>query len=114
MRIEATLPEARGQALVELARDLGLSRSQIVDEAVALFLKAILEARRGRRLVCLGSESAGPVCEIATPTLAQMEWAAHRKELTLSEEALDSMARLVESPPEPTPALRNAMRDSGE
>ena len=51
MRLEATLPDSRGDALVKLADELGLSRSQVVDEAVALFLKAVLEIRRGRRLV---------------------------------------------------------------
>jgi hypothetical protein len=43
MRLEATIPESRGTAVVKLAEELGLSRSQIVDEALSLFMKAVLE-----------------------------------------------------------------------
>ncbi len=36
MRLEATILESRGAAVVKLAGELGLSRSQVVGEAVAL------------------------------------------------------------------------------
>ena len=39
MRIEATVPNSRGIALQELAEQLGLSKSQVIDEALAQFLK---------------------------------------------------------------------------
>jgi len=74
MRLEATLPDSRGDALVKLADELGLTRSQVVDEAVGLFLKAVLEIRRGRRLVTVDAVTPGPLCEMATPTLATLEW----------------------------------------
>ena len=109
MRVEATVPDARAQALTELADDLGLSRSQVIDEALALFLKAVAEMRRGRRLVSMGQSGAEPVCEIITPTLAQLEWTAQRQSLKLPQEAVAQITDLVEHPPEPTPALRKLM-----
>jgi hypothetical protein len=73
MRLEATVPDHRGAAVLELAQELGLSRSQIIDEALALFMKAVTEVRRGRRLVTLDPRSSQPVCELATPTLSALE-----------------------------------------
>jgi hypothetical protein len=47
-----SLPDSRGNAVVRLADELGLSRSQIIDEALALFLKAALEwAQRSEKTV---------------------------------------------------------------
>lgn len=75
MRIEATIPDSRGDAVLALAEQLGLSRSQIVDEALALFLKAVLEVRQGRRLVSQVPGEAHAACELTTPTLTTLEWA---------------------------------------
>ncbi len=108
MRVEATLPDSRGLALGELAEELGLSRSQIVDEAVGLFLKAVMEARRGHRLMTVAGDQ--PACELSTPTLAAMEWAAHAKPLVLPEAAVENIADLVEKPPAPSARLTEAFR----
>ncbi|HNH49434.1 MAG TPA: hypothetical protein PKY30_20470 [Myxococcota bacterium] len=108
MRVEATLPESRGLALDQLANELGLSRSQVVDEAVGLFLKVVLEARRGHRLVTLSGDL--PACELSTPTLAAMEWTARSQALTLSEASIDKIADLIESPPSPSARLSQAFR----
>lgn len=107
MRIEATVPDGRGTALAELASELGLTKSQIIDEAIALFLKAILEARNGRRLVAVG-RGGEAVCEIATPTLTQMEWMLARVPVTVSAQAVERMAELIAQPPEPGQALKAA------
>lgn len=108
MRLEATLPDSRGDALVKLADELGLSRSQVVDEAVALFLKAVLEIRRGRRLVTVDAVTPGPVCEMATPTLATLEWAANAEQLRLPAAAVAKMQSLSEKPRKPSARLRSA------
>ncbi len=113
MRLEATLPDSRGDALVKLADELGLSRSQVVDEAVALFLKAVLEIRRGRRLVTVDAVTPGPVCEMATPTLATLEWTAHSEQLKLPASAVVKMHDLANSPRKPGPRLRSAARHHG-
>jgi hypothetical protein len=109
MRVEATVPESRGQALVELAHQLGLTRSQIIDEALALFLKAVVEVRRGRRVVTIEPMSSTPACEMSTPTLTMLEWAAQRETIDLSPEAMTKVAQLVDSPPPPTPALTRVL-----
>jgi hypothetical protein len=72
MRFEATIPDNRGNAAVQLADELGLSRSQLIDEALSLFLKAVVEVRRGRRLVTVDPAFHQPACEMATPTLAAL------------------------------------------
>ena len=72
MRLEATVPDGRGEAAGKLADELGLSRSQLIDEALSLFLKAVVEVRRGRRLVTMDPSSSSPACELVTPTLSAM------------------------------------------
>lgn len=114
MRLEATVPDNRGQAVLQLADELGLSRSQLIDEALALFLKAVVELRRGRRLVTLDPESSAPACELATPTLAALEWALTPQRVKLPAEALAKMQRLAESPPAPGPRLKAAARRRGK
>lgn len=108
MRLEATVPDNRGSAVVQLADELGLSRSQLIDEALTLFLKAVLEVRRGRRLVTLDPNSSQPACEIATPTLAALEWAMKPEKLDLPPAALAKMQALAEAAPAPSPRLRAA------
>ncbi len=110
MRLEATIPESRASAVVKLAEELGLSRSQIVDEALSLFIKAILEVRRGRRLVTLDTRSSQPACEIATPTLSALEWALSFEKLDLSPAALAKLTQLAEAAPRPGPRLRGAAK----
>lgn len=114
MRLEATIPESRGSAVVKLAEELGLSRSQIVDEALSLFMKAVLEIRRGRRLVTLDVGSSQPACEIATPTLSALEWALSSEKLDLPPEALAKMNELAEAAPRPSPRLRAAAKRARE
>jgi|SRR5580704_19497087 hypothetical protein len=113
MRLEATVPDTRGTAIVELAEELGLSRSQIIDEALALFLKAVLEVRRGRRLVTLGPDSPEPACELATPTLAALEWAQNPQALELPAGALTKIHAIMDNPPPPGPRLRQAAKRRG-
>ena len=108
MRVEATVPDSRGNVLAELALELGASRSQIVDEALTLFFRAVMEVRRGRRLVSMGG--AEPACELVTPTLTQLEWTHQRQSLTLSSVEMERMADLLDSPLAPTDALKGIMR----
>lgn len=111
MRVEATVPDSRGAALKELAEQLGLSRSQVIDEALSLFLMAVMEVRRGRRFVSLDREG-DERTELMTPTLAQLEWMFSEQALPLGEEAAGRIAELVESPPRAVDALRAALNDA--
>lgn len=110
MRLEATVPENRGTAVVQLAEELGLTRSQLIDEALTLFLKAVLEVKRGRRLVTLDPRTSQPACELATPTLSALEWALQPQKLALPAEALARMHALTETPPKPGSRLRAAAK----
>ena len=111
MRVEATVPDSRGAALKELAEQLGLSKSQIIDEALSLFLMAVMEIRRGRRFVSIDRADESRA-EIVTPTLAHLEWMASQSPLVLSSEAVERLVDLVESPPAPNAALRAALNES--
>ena len=114
MRLEATVPDNRGTAVAQLADELGLSRSQVIDEALALFLKAVIEVRRGRRLVTLDPNSSQPACEIATPTLAALEWAQRPQKLELSAETVAKMRELADAAPRPRARLRAAAKRHGK
>jgi hypothetical protein len=113
MRLEATIPDPRGAAVVQLADELGLSRSQLIDEALTLFLKAVVEVKRGRRLVLLDPVTSQPACELATPTLSALEWAQTPQKLPLSPRELAKMRALVKAPPKPTARLRKAAKRRG-
>lgn len=110
MRLEATVPESRGNAAAELALELGLTRSQLIDEALALFLKAVIEVRRGRKLFTMDPSTSQPACELATPTLAALEWASMPHTLNLGAEALTKLKNLVDAPPEPGKRLKAAAK----
>ena len=113
MRLEATVPDSRGAAVQELADELGLSRSQIIDEALSLFIKVVLEMRRGRRLMTVDPQNTHVVCELMTPTLAVLEWALRPERLELSDAALTKMQELADAPAEPSPRLRAAAKRRG-
>ena len=113
MRFEATIPDSRGAAVLQLADELGLSRSQLIDEALALFLKAVLEVRKGRRLVTMPATSTEPACEVSSPTLAALEWASRPEKLELPADAVVAMQHLVVHPPEPGSRLRAAAKRHG-
>lgn len=110
MRFEATIPGSRGAAALELAEELGLSRSQLIDEALALFLKVVLEVRRGRRPVMIDPQTSQPACELATPTITALEWAMNREKLELPPEALAKMKEMVEAPARPGARLKAAAK----
>lgn len=110
MRIEATIPDGRGAALKDLAEQLGLSKSQLIDEALALFLMAVMEIRRGRRFMSVGPAHE-PCSEVMTPTLVQLQWMLTQSPHALGDDAIARIAELVESPPAPNEALRAALAD---
>lgn len=81
-----------------------LSRSQIVDEALALLRKAVLEILLATQVP--GEASAA--CELTTPTLTALEWAVTTHPLALSERSLQTMPTLVDAPSEPGAPLHAA------
>ena len=75
MRIEATIPDGRAASLGEAAQQLGITRSQVIDEALALYLTALLEVRAGRRLVSTDPTRAERDRELVVASLASLRWA---------------------------------------
>ncbi len=110
MRLEATIPDQRANAAVQLADELGLSRSQLMDEALSLFLKAVMEVRRGRRLFTVDPTTAKTECEMSTPTLAALEWALRPEPLELPPEAVAKMREMVATPAKPNERLKAAAK----
>ncbi|OGQ24144.1 MAG: hypothetical protein A2138_01000 [Deltaproteobacteria bacterium RBG_16_71_12] len=110
MRLEATIPESRGAAILKLADELGLTKSQLIDEALTLFLAAVMEVRRGRRLMTMEQGASQPACEIVTPTLSAMEWAMQPEKLALSGPAIEKIAGLTKSPAKASARLRAAAK----
>jgi hypothetical protein len=98
MRLEATVPDSRGAAVVQL------------DEALGLFHKVIMEVKRGRRLVTLDPQSSQPACELATPTLTALEWSMNPSQMDLPAAALAKVQELVQNPPQPNERLRAAAK----
>ena len=108
MRLEATVPESRGRAVDQLATELGLSRSQLIDEALAIYLQAVSAVRNGHRLIAVDPEAKGLDVILVTPTLAALEWASRPEPLNVSPEALQKVRALLAEPPAPSPALSAA------
>jgi hypothetical protein len=58
----------------------------------------------------VGPDASGSTCEIATPTLSALEWAAHPQRLELPAEAVALMHEAVRTPRKANPKLRAAFR----
>ncbi len=109
MRVEATVSDVRGQQLADIAQELGISKSQLVDEAVTLYLVALSEARQGRRVAVVEPSTQKPIKELLTPSLSQLDWAAQREQVVLSKEEFDRVVQLIEKPPEKPAKLKKLM-----
>jgi hypothetical protein len=110
MRLEATVPDSRAKPILQLAKQLGLSRSQLIDEALSLFLKAVVEARRGRRVMSIDVRGKEPSVELATPTLSAMEWALNPQTIAMTKEEVETLYALTKKPPKANARLRAAAR----
>ncbi|MGE5047708.1 MAG: hypothetical protein ACM3PC_04005 [Deltaproteobacteria bacterium] len=108
MRLEATISETRREQLRALQAELKLSKSQVVDEALSIFLKAYMETKRGNRLAIIDPEGRQAV-QVASPALSQVEWALFSRSLKVSPAAAKKVKRMVGRPAAPTAGLRKAM-----
>jgi hypothetical protein len=66
MRIDATLSDADGKHLARLAKELGLSRSELVSEAVSYFVRLSAEVRAGRLLLLHDPKGGAPPRELVS------------------------------------------------
>jgi hypothetical protein len=106
-RIEATIPDQRAEQVKQLEQELGLSKSQLVDEGLAILATAVAETRRGRRLGFVGKDQ--KVTEFTSPALSLVEWTTEREPVKVSRDAFEQVKALVEKPPAPNAALKKAM-----
>ena len=108
-RVEATVTDSQSQAVQQIADQMGLSRSEVVGEALGLYVKIFMEAKLGHRLVTLDPKTQRPVCELVTPTLAALEWTLHQEPIEVSPEAMNEIQQIIAKPPAPTVALRKGL-----
>jgi hypothetical protein len=111
MRLETTLPEIRREQLRMLQAELKLTKSQVIDEALSIFIQAHMETKRGNRLAIIDADGR-QTGEVASLALSQVEWAAFSKRLELSTTAVRKIRRMIKHPIAPTAALRKAMARS--
>jgi hypothetical protein len=104
------VPDNRGTTADELAEELGLSRKQFIDGALTLLLKAVMDVRKGRRLVTPDPDSGSPAGELVMPTLAALEWATKPTKLKLGTEAAQRVRELVDAAPAPGQRLKAAAK----
>jgi hypothetical protein len=70
MRIDATISEHDGKQLDRLARKLGLSRSELIAEALHYVLRLKAEVDAGRRVVSEDPQGRSPARELVSRLLA--------------------------------------------
>ena len=112
MRVEASVPESRGRQLAEVADELGLTKSQLIDEALSVYLTALMEARRGVRVALVDVVTQKAVRELVTPALSQLEWTSHREAVVLPRDEFERVVALLNDPREPPEALKSLMSSS--
>jgi hypothetical protein len=111
MRLETTLSdEAEIQQVEWLRALLDEGNSGLLRDALTLFAWAVEEVRSGRRIASFDPAS-DSVREFTMPELRK---ARHRGVRTFHPEGLARSAELLESPPEPTEALRTLMDEPEE
>ena len=111
-RLQATLPAPAMEQLQRLREELGLDTSAVVQEAIDLFAKAVLEARRGCRMAFISAAQPSVIREYSSPSLTRLEWAAQsgKEQIVLPEGDFDRVSASLRSPAKPAPALRALSR----
>lgn len=107
MRLEASMNDVRGQQFEELRKELGLSKSELVEEAVAYLLDSIDHVKRGRAVAVM--EDDRKITDLNPPTFSLIRWLNHRETVTLPGSDFDRVADALEKPAEPTEDLKQLM-----
>ena len=110
MRLETTLPEIRREQLRMLQAELKLTKSQVIDEALSIFIQAHMETKRGNRLAIIDADGR-QTGEVASLALSQIEWAAFSKRLNLSTTAVRKIRRMTKHPMRRRPHSRRPWLD---
>lgn len=108
-RLTATITDQQNAAVEEMASEYGLSSSEVVKEAISMFMQVVVEAKRGRRLMMVDESHKRPAVAITTQMLTSMDWTQHKHQIDLSPKDFEAVQKMIDSPAEPTDALREAM-----
>lgn len=108
VRLEATVSGSQGDAVSALADELGVPKSELLNEAVTLLVMAARETRKGGRLAMV-SQSTGSVTQLLTPLLSQLEWSTQVEKVKLPAEDFEKVARVLTKPPKANAALKRLM-----
>lgn len=110
MRIRVTIPDDRATTLDELTQALGLTRSQLIDEALMFFARMVGEVQRGRVVCSFSDGSSQPVTELLSPSLLALgrQGAAWGQE-PLSPAQQEALGRILGEPTVVMPALAQAL-----
>lgn len=106
-RLQATLPAPYETQLQQLREELQLDTSDVIEEALGFFAKAVLEARRGLRVAFVDDQQ-HVLREYSSPSLTRLEWNARdESRIVLPDSDFDRLVDKLEHPPQPSPALRS-------
>jgi hypothetical protein len=105
-RLQATLPAPYETQLKQLSEELQLGTSDVVEEALSFFTKAVLETRRGLR-VAFVDEQRHVLAEYSSPSLTRLEWNARDESRSvLPDSDFDRVVDELEKPARPSARLR--------
>jgi hypothetical protein len=97
-RLQAQIPAPCEGQLKQLSEMLEINPSDVVVEALGLFTKAVLEARRGHVLAFV-DEQRQVLAEYSSPSLTRLEWNARdESNLVLPDGDFDRVAAELEQP----------------
>lgn len=105
-RLQATLPAPYETQLQQLRDELQLDTSDVIEEALAFFAKAVLEARRGLHVAFVDDQQR-VLREYSSPSLTRMEWTARdESRVVLPKADFERLVDDLERPAKASPALR--------
>jgi hypothetical protein len=108
-RLDTTVSDQQNEAVTQMAEEFGLSKSEVLSEAVSVLMQVVVEAKRGRRLMMVDEFRQQPPVMITTRVLTSVDWMRQTQRVEVSSEALEAVQGIIDSPSEPTAALREAI-----
>lgn len=105
-RLQVSLPAPFETQLRELSDALQVSPSDVIQEALSLFTKAVLEGRRGLHIGFV-DDRRQVLSEFSSPSLTRLEWDAQDEgRIVLPDSDFDRVAEELEKPAKILPRLR--------
>lgn len=105
-RLQATLPMPYETQLQQLRDELQLDTSDLIEEALGFFAKAVLEARRGLRVAFVDDQQR-VLREYSSPSLTRLEWNAREgSRVVLPDRDFDRLVEDLDKPAKASEALQ--------